>query len=146
MSRTTVPLVQSLVTAFGLLCRDGHQLKNLRAVLKAGSVSSSFWNANEATCTGTRNHISSPCDLLGRLASHSLIRTRTPHIPSTIGDEEYELYSDWAVLHFSKNPPQGKLYLLSRTFKFNPFEQPSGCSHTMIEKANVPGSLTRQLG
>jgi len=75
-----------------------------------------------------------------------LLLIRTPHIPSTIGDEEYELYSDWTVLHFSKNPPHGKLYLLSRTFKFNPFEQPSGCSHAMFEKAGVPRSLTRQLG
>src|SRR5580700_6581637 len=74
-----------------------------------------------------------------------LIRTCTPHIPSTIGDEEYELYSDWAISHFWKNPQQGKLYLLSRTFKFNPFEQPSGCSHTMIENAGVPRSLTRRL-
>jgi hypothetical protein len=73
-----------------------------------------------------------------------LIRTRAPHIPSIIGDEEYELYSDWAISHFSKTP-QGKLYLLSRTFKFNPFEQPSGCSHTMIENTGVPRSLTRQL-
>ena len=75
-----------------------------------------------------------------------LLLIRATRIPSTIGDEEYELYSDWAVSHFSKNPLHGKLFLLSRTFKFNPFEQPSGCNHTMIEKAGVPKSLTKQLG
>jgi len=73
------------------------------------------------------------------------VLTRAPHIPSTIRDEEYELYSDWTKSHFSKNPPPGKLYVLNRTFKFNPLEQPDGCSHTMIEKAGVPKSLTRQL-
>jgi hypothetical protein len=75
-----------------------------------------------------------------------LFLIRTPHIPSTIGDEEYGVYSEWTISHFSKNPPQEPLYLLSRTFKFNPFEQPSGCSHTMIQKAGVAGSLIRQLG
>src|ERR1700722_16653759 len=74
-----------------------------------------------------------------------LLLIRTPHIPSTIGDEEYELYSDWAVLHFSKNLPQAKVYLLTRTFKFDPFKQPSGCSHAMFEKAGIPKSLTKQL-
>jgi len=74
-----------------------------------------------------------------------LFLTRTPRIPTTIGDEEYGVYSDWTISHFSKNPPQGPLYLLSRTFKFNPFEQPSGCSYTMIQQAGVAGSLIRQL-
>jgi hypothetical protein len=75
-----------------------------------------------------------------------LFLIRTPHIPTTIGDEEYGVYSDWTISHFSKNPPQGPLYLLSRTFKFNPFEQPNTCSYRAILKAGVPGSLLRQLG
>lgn len=68
----------------------------------------------------------------------------TPNIPTTIADEEYGVYSDWTISHFSKNPPQG-LFLLSRTFKFDPFEQPSGCSDTMIQKDGVARSLLRQL-
>jgi len=71
---------------------------------------------------------------------------RAPRIPSTIGDEEYGVYSEWATSHFSKNPPQVPIYVLSRTFKFNPFEEPNTCSHTMIQKAGVAGSLIRQLG
>lgn len=75
-----------------------------------------------------------------------LFLARTPHIPPIIGDEEYGVYSDWTISHFSKNPPQEAIYILSRTFKFNPVEQPSGCSYTMIQKAGVAGSLIRQLG
>lgn len=56
------------------------------------------------------------------------------------------MYSDWVISHFTQSPPQEPLYLLSRTFKFNPFEQTSGCSYTMIRKAGVAGSLIRQLG
>ena len=73
-----------------------------------------------------------------------LVLARAAHIPSTIRDEEYGLYSDWTKSHFAKNPPQGQLYLLNRTFKFNPLEQPA-CNLTNIEKAGVPKSLPRQL-
>jgi hypothetical protein len=74
-----------------------------------------------------------------------LVLARAPHVPSTIREEEYGLYADWTKSHFSQNPPQGQLYVLNRTFKFNPLEQPGGCSLAMIEKAGVSKSLPRQL-
>jgi hypothetical protein len=74
-----------------------------------------------------------------------LFLARSPRIPNTIRDEEYGLYSEWTVSHFLKNPPKGQLFLLSRTFKFDPREHQGGCGHPMIEKAEVPGLLISQL-
>ena len=47
--------------------------------------------------------------------------------------------------HFERIPPDGQLYVLSRTFKFNPLDQTWACQQPMIGKARVPASLTRQF-
>ena len=70
---------------------------------------------------------------------------RSQHIPSAISDEEYGLYSAWTQSHFSKKPPQGQLYVLDRTFKFDPTEQTGGCRQPTVETVRVSASLTRQL-
>jgi len=75
----------------------------------------------------------------------ALILTRSPRIPNAISDEEYEVYSEWTRSHFAKHPPDGQLYLLSRTFKFNPVDQRGACRQPTIGKAHVPASLTRQF-
>ena len=75
----------------------------------------------------------------------ALILTRSPHIPNTISDEEYDVYSAWTRSHFGKHPPDGQLYLLSRTFKFNPVDQTGACHQPTIGKAHVPASLTTQF-
>jgi hypothetical protein len=79
------------------------------------------------------------------IATFALSLTRSPHIPPAISNEEYRVYSEWTGLHFGKNPPKGQLYVLSRTFKFNPTEKAGACRDLMIGKARVPALLTRQL-
>ena len=102
-----------------------------------------FANAHEKTCTYDRNHINSHYGLLGYFRfcfAHS-----DSSYPTAIGASSTECIQI-ATSHFSKSLPQVPIDILSRTFKFNPFEQPNTCSHTMIRKAGVPESLPRQLG
>jgi len=71
----------------------------------------------------------------------ALFAARTQHIPSKVTAEEYAVYSAWTNKHLSNNPTNN-LYILNRTFIFDPVRE---CGKSLHEQTGVSWSLMKPL-
>jgi hypothetical protein len=67
----------------------------------------------------------------------------TPKIPNAITQDEMDVYRQWLLQRFAKEPPK-QLYLDNQTFVFDPLSE-GGCGNILHREDHVSWSLMKAL-
>lgn len=72
-----------------------------------------------------------------------LVTSCTPKIPNAITPDEMDVYRQWLLQRFSREPPK-QLYLDNQTFVFDPLSE-GGCGNSLHREDHVSWSLMKAL-
>ena len=94
-----------------------------------------------------RNHSIAMPNRIWRLAIVALFSlfasSCTPKIPNAVTQDEMDVYQQWLLQRFAKEPPK-QLYLDNQTFVFDPLSE-GGCGNNLHREDHVSRSLMKAL-